>query len=85
MIVYGTHNKRHDVLCNVSAAELLDLAQKECGDEDITLELCVDKQSDQWVAVKDPLLLKKGDKLRIKKVCCSHRNIFSEQSLECLS
>ncbi len=70
MIVYDTHNKRHDVSANIQAVKLLELAQNECNDRNITIELCVDEKFDRWVEVKDPISLKKGDKLRVKKVTC---------------
>lgn len=68
MMAYGTHNKRHDVSSNIPVAKLLELARTESGNRDIILELCTDKEADQWVEIKDPLALKKGDRLRVKKV-----------------
>ena len=66
--MYGTHKKKYDVSANIEVAKLLELAQNECNDSNVVLELCIDEAADQWSVVKDPVSLKKGDKLRVKKV-----------------
>lgn len=68
MIIYDDDKKKkYDVLSNIKAAKLLELVQNECSDA-IALELCVEETSKHWAIVKDPVLLKNKDKLRVVKV-----------------
>ena len=83
MMIYGTHKKKYDVSANMPASKLLELAQNECGDRNITIELCTNRESDQWVEVKDPLSLRSNDRLRVKKVCAIYIILVLNSILLC--